>query len=586
MNTTHRAARSVAALLAAVVSWAIAAPFALAATASGPRHAKAHLAHMHWYHWHPTARLLHRHYGSKVAVGLASMRDLKSLRVEYGFDLGTAQEIPGLRAVLVKVSDAQLHTLLTRGTRDPRIRYVSPIQRKSEATSVPNDPYLSKVDGTTGLPYEWPFWTTHMDRALDLSGGDPHVVVGVIDTGIAYVPDLQGKIDSVWKVTGTKVRRVYASTDYFGHGTATASEIAANVDDALGIAGFGGASHVIAVNASDQLWFYDTKVAVALDKLVSLGVRIVNMSLGGPKPSEPILVDAIHRAAANGVLLVAAAGNDSKGRVAWPAAALQRPGGGRSYGVVVGATDVTGHRATFSNWGERLSIMAPGTYSRSLGLVVAIPYATWFDNPNNTNESPVTWTDDGGARYGYLEGTSFAAPLVAGVAALIWAARPELTNYQVADILKQSAHRDTPDWTSDMGCGNLDAGAALELATSRPASAWATTPNTDGATCTALGDAPAPWPTEKTQTITFGVPANKHLGDRDFKVKATTSSGLPVSFTADGACTIKGARVHLVSTGQCSITAAQPGNAEYYPASTVTRTLFITKKLHPKNQQV
>ena len=101
----------------------------------------------------------------------------------------------------------------------------------------------------------------------------------------------------------------------------------------------------------------------------------------------------------------------------------------------------------------------------------------------------------------------------------------------MADILKQSATRTASDWTPGMGCGTLDAGAALELATSRPASAWAETPNTDGAICSALGNAPATWPSEKNQTITFNALANKHVGDRDFKVKATSSSGLKVSFT-------------------------------------------------------
>jgi subtilisin family serine protease len=62
---------------------------------------------------------------------------------------------------------------------------------------------------------------------------------------------------------------------------------------------------------------------------------------------------------------------------------------------------------------------------------------------------------------------------VAGVAALIWAARPGLKNYQVADIIKQSARRDPGGWTPTMGCGVLDAGAALELATSRSDPQWA-----------------------------------------------------------------------------------------------------------------
>ena len=63
-------------------------------------------------------------------------------------------------------------------------------------------------------------------------------------------------------------------------------------------------------------------------------------------------------------------------------------------------------------------------------------------------------------------GTSFSAPEVAGVAALIWAKRPELKNYQVADIIKQSATAMAWAGRPTMGCGVLDAGAALELATS------------------------------------------------------------------------------------------------------------------------
>ena len=90
----------------------------------------------------------------------------------------------------------------------------------------------------------------------------------------------------------------------------------------------------------------------------------------------------------------------------------------------------------------------------------------------------------GGAQYGYLAGTSFAAPEVAGVAALIWAARPQLENYQVADIIKQSAQR-AGGWTPTEGCGLLDAGAALELTTSISAAQWAAT-FTDGSPCSAV----------------------------------------------------------------------------------------------------
>src|SRR5215208_1080788 len=571
MTTTDRTARIAAVLLAALVSWAIAAPFAFAATASAPRtpRAKARTPQMHWYRWHPTPRLLHQAYGSKVVIGIASMLDFKSLRVEYGFDDGTAQEIPALRAVVVKVSDAQLHALLTRGTRDSRIRYLSPIREKRNALSMPNDPYLSTVDGATNLPYEWAFLATHVDRALDFTNGDANVVVGVIDSGVAHVPDLAGKIDSLWSVTGGTIAQVFDDNDDQGHGTAVASLIAASPNDGFGIAGFGGDTHIIGVHAGIEGNYNDPDLAIALTKLVSLGARIVNMSLGGKVPSDPVLVDAMHSAAAQNVLLVAAAGNLNND-VFWPAAELQRSGGGRSYGIAVGATDGTGRRASFSNWGDHLSIMAPGAYSSYMGVVAALLPASRLE------AMFPTWTGEANAHYAYLGGTSFAAPEVAGVAALVWAANPELANYQVADILKQSASRTAPDWTPQMGCGMLDAGAALELATSRPASAWAPAP-ADGKVCSASGSAPAAWPTEKSQTIVFGLMANKHVGDRDFRVNAHASSGLPLAFTAYGSCSISGAKLHLLRAGWCTVIAEQGGNDDYNPAQPVSQRFHIAK---------
>src|SRR6185295_19289120 len=88
--------------------------------------------------------------------------------------------------------------------------------------------------------------------------------------------------------------------------------------------------------------------------------------------------------------------------------------------------------------------------------------------------------------------TSLSSPEVAGVAALIWAARPELKNYQVADIIKQSARRAPgTGWTRELGCGVLDAGAALELATGL------TSPvaGASGDACSVASSGPVAWPT-------------------------------------------------------------------------------------------
>jgi hypothetical protein len=79
------------------------------------------------------------------------------------------------------------------------------------------------------------------------------------------------------------------------------------------------------------------------------------------------------------------------------------------------------------------------------------------------------------------------------------------------------------------------------------------------------------------QTIAFGPLVNRAYGSPDFIVSATAASGLPVSFAANGNCAISGATVHLMGVGSCTVTASQPGNADYNPAPDVSQTFAITK---------
>src|SRR5438094_6959186 len=79
------------------------------------------------------------------------------------------------------------------------------------------------------------------------------------------------------------------------------------------------------------------------------------------------------------------------------------------------------------------------------------------------------------------------------------------------------------------------------------------------------------------QTITFNALANKTFGDADFNVSATASSGLPVSFTATGNCSIAGNTVHITGAGSCTITASQSGNANFNAATDVPQSFNIAK---------
>ena len=469
MGTTPQ--RLAAMLLAAGAALALATPLAVASRP--PKLDRT----MHWYRWHPSSRTLQGHtskIGSTAVLGLTSMRELAPLSGRYGFRVVRA--FPQLQAAEVGVS----RLLLAGAARDRRIRYLSPLGPQRRRMAMPTDPLLGTVNPLTQLPYEWQFAASHVDRALDLSSGSPSILVGTIDTGVADVPDLAGKVDQRWTVSRKgRLTRDKRATVVLGHGTAVASLIAANVGDGFGMAGFGGASHLITIH---EWAFTDVSTAAALMKLDSLGVRIVNMSFGGDALETPIMLDAIHKAAADGMLLVAAAGNSSHA-VAHPAADLQPAGGVQSYGLAVGASDTLGNLAFFSNAGANLSLLAPGGDDGPCsGVLVAIaPLGNGFDD-----SCYPSWAGTGGAFYAYVSGTSFSAPEVAGIAALVWAARPELKNYQVADIIKQSARRDAGGWTPTMGCGVLDAGAALELATSRSNSEWATA-DAGNSSCSATG---------------------------------------------------------------------------------------------------
>jgi thermitase len=118
-------------------------------------------------------------------------------------------------------------------------------------------------------------------------------------------------------------------------------------------------------------------------------------------------------------------------------------------GLAVGATSMDGTRADFSNTGSYLSLAAPG-------------YNVFASESADSNwpRAHLPWTSPG--YYGWASGTSFAAPEVAGAAALVWAANPRLTAHQVAKVLKQSASG--VRWNPELGWGRLDAAAAVQLA--------------------------------------------------------------------------------------------------------------------------
>ncbi|HEU6446188.1 MAG TPA: S8 family serine peptidase, partial [Gaiellaceae bacterium] len=182
----------------------------------------------------------------------------------------------------------------------------------------------------------------------------------------------------------------------------------------------------------------------------------INLSIGGTETSS-VEKKALDYAAAHGVLVVAAAGNEFEdgNPIEYPAALLQPVGskGRGGIGLSVGATTKAGVRASFSNTGSWISLVAPG--ENVLGAVSSL------SKTRNWPRYPLPGSTTG--LYGFSSGTSFAAPQVAGAAALVWAANPSLTRDQVAWILKRTASGDGT-WTKGLGYGVLDVGRAVATA--------------------------------------------------------------------------------------------------------------------------
>jgi subtilisin family serine protease len=389
----------------------------------------------------------------RAVVGLAAGVDPRSL------GLRVVRRLPGLRLAVLAGAPDDLEALATHD--DPRLRYVEPLRRAAPA-HVRNDPLSWRIDPRSGVPFEWAFHLVGADAALSLSKGDPSILVGIVDSGVAYVPDLHGKVAETFWDTRTNV----SADDVVGHGTFVASVIGSANDDGIGLAGFCGACRLAVYKA---IPLNDLQIAAGIQRLTDAHVRIINLSLVEPTASQDI-VDAINYALAAGVLVIGASGNESEGTVDFPASVLQPANGVASGGIAVGASDAHGNRAAFSNWGSQLSLLAPGSFDTrcNLGILGAVPQiATDFEGGQSCD---AVYVDAAGNHYAYASGTSFAAPVVTGVAALVWAAAPGLTNVQVASVLEQTATRPAgTGWLPTTGWGIVNARAALESVLGRKA---------------------------------------------------------------------------------------------------------------------
>jgi hypothetical protein len=265
---------------------------------------------------------------------------------------------------------------------------------------------------------------------------------GVDDDGNGFVDDLIG-----WDFTANS----NTPWDHDGHGTFVAGLIAADGANRLGISGINPNARIMVLKALNN--FGHTRaswLAQAIVYATDNGARVINLSAAGTGLSQFVQA-AIDYADSKGVLVIVAAGNGGEDISGISPAGLERV-------LTVAATDPDDNRAVFSNWGRGVDIAAPGMHIMSLR-------ARQTDFRLNAATTPYNRGDailGGDRRYYRADGTSFAAPLVAGAASLLWSQGPELTHTEVRRMLEQSARDvDTPGRDQFTGYGRLDVAAAL-----------------------------------------------------------------------------------------------------------------------------
>lgn len=358
------------------------------------------------------------------------------------------RRIPALRVVEVRPSGS-VDRYAAALASEPGIKRV---ERVSLRRSL-DEPALAPTPA--GGPLQWQYAAVHADLVPgEIARAASGLTIAVIDTGADLTaPDLAAKAPAAYSVPA----RNADVADLNGHGTFVAALAAGSGSNGEGIAGIAGEAKLMIVQAGGSSGaFSDVEEAASLVYAVDHGARIVNLSLGGPTTSTTER-RAIEYAVAKGVLVVAAVGNSfSLGNPAeYPAALLQPIGslGTGGAGLSVGASNQSGGRAPFSSTGTHLSLAAPGENVFSALSSTA--------DPARYPRVPLPGSLAGS--YGYGSGTSFAAPQVAGAAALVWAANPSLRADEVASVLEQTASS-AADWSAELGYGVLDVAAAVARA--------------------------------------------------------------------------------------------------------------------------
>ena len=363
-------------------------------------------------------------------------------------------EVDTLRGKLTKI--------LSDLKADPKVEFAEE-DRIASANITPNDPYLSST-GSWGQSYPdlWGIQKIGAPAAWNTSTG-AGIIVAVVDTGIDYnhpdiaanvwintgeIPnngiddDHNGYIDDVrgWDFIGSTYTNPQQSNDpidHNGHGTHVAGTVAAVGNNGIGVIGVAWNAQVMAVKGLDDTGTgVDSTLDPAILYAVNNGADIISASWGGTTYSQAE-ADAITYAYDLGAVIVVAAGNNAAdARTFYPAALWNV--------ITVAASDPNDNLASFSNYGSKIDVAAPGVDILSL-------------QASGTSLGPVV-----SPGYIRLSGTSMATPHVSGLAALILSQNPNYSNEQVRQVIRASAtDLGPPGYDLSFGYGRINASAAL-----------------------------------------------------------------------------------------------------------------------------
>jgi subtilisin family serine protease len=348
--------------------------------------------------------------------------------------------------------------------RDARVAYVE----RDDKLHVAADP-LDTIDPETLVKYTWFYDYVRAGEALLAAGGGSRRSIAVVDTGLEVNhPEFVGRIARTYDTfsRGSDV------TDTVGHGTFVTGLIAALDGNGIGGKGVAGNTKVFAIRGSKDGDFTTRELLRGIEFAIKRGADVLNLSLAGSQsPDTRTLARALALAFVNDVLPVAASGNtgNSGNALQFPAAVLGGSRGAPGIGLSVGAVKPDGQPADFSTHNRFVSLAAPGAMDDCrFGVLSTLPAFTgteWDQAPPGT--CPSRLVPQGGLRFAYGQGTSFAAPIVSGIAALAWQVEPRLASEQVAEVLIRSAHQTKGrGWNQFTGAGVVDGKAATDLARS------------------------------------------------------------------------------------------------------------------------